>query len=503
MQRTNLLAAARHWWTVLLLAVVLGGAAGYMLTSGLPVDHEARVRLLVGPTTVDNRDLGAAGHLTRTYGELVTSQSVIDGTIEALDLPYSPSQVRGAIRPTADSATRILIVRVRDLDPDRAANIANELAAQLSLLPTAAGAGSSGHLQVIDTATAGIPIGVPTSIIVGLAAFAALVAALTLIILLENLNRTIRSEEELVEVAGVDYLGAVAATGRRRAPHGYVVENAPHSAQAADYRMLATKVEIIAGRDGLRSVLVLGVGRAQGTGELAANVAKVLAERHHSVTLVDANPATREITTNLGLTNRLGLTDILEVNARSGSDTHPGPFTFSNDPRLFVIPFGRASGPVSPHATGAPWVLSRLLDQADFVLVNAAPADRSAASLVWAGAVDATVLVVPRSRVKRADLTHLIESLRLVGGNVIGVVFESPRSLVGPLISSAREGAHLAEQGSPFGRRNGSPRPDRSPTANDGGSIPGAASPTRRGRGADRPALTAEQREAVRREDPS
>jgi polysaccharide biosynthesis transport protein len=453
MQPTNLLSAVRHWWTTLLIAVILAGGAGYLFASSIPMNHEARVRMLVGPTVDDNDGLRAAGQLTRTYAELATSQSVIEGTIDALDLPHTPGALRAAIRPTSDSPTRILIIRVRDLDPDRAALIADEVAAQLALVPTAADGQPSGSLMVIDRATPGSPVGVPTSIVVALAAFAGLVTALTLALLLENLNRTVRSEEELIQVTGGDYLGAVLAAARGATSRGFVVENTPDSEQAADYRMLATKIELIAGRDGLRSVLVLGVGRARGGGELAANVAKVLAERWHCVTLVDANPATREITTALGLGDRLGLTDMLEVNERSGDVTHPGVFTSSTDPRLFVVPFGRATGPVTSHATGGAQVLERLLDQADFVLVNAAPAERWAASLTWAGAVDATVLLVPRNRTKRAELSHLVESLELVGGNVIGAAFEEPR----PLISTGGWGL------SPPHVSGGSPAADAGP----------------------------------------
>lgn len=453
MPPTNLLSAARQWWATLLIAALLAGGAGYLFASSLHMTHEARVRLLVGPTVVDTDGLRAAGELTRTYGELATSEAILAGTISALALPESPDDLRDRIRPTADSATRILILRVRDLDPDRAALVADELAAQLGTLPTADGE-PSGALQVIDGALPGSPVGIPTPIIVGLAAIAGLVTAMTLVLLVENLSLTIRSDEELIQLAGGDFLGSVVSGGRRSTSRGFIVETDPSSDQAADYQMLATKLELIAGRDELRSVLVLGVGRARGAGELAANVAKVLAERRRCVTLVDANPATREITTALGLGDRLGLTDMLEVNERSGDDMHPSAFTSSTDPRLFVVPFGRASGLEAAHATGERWVIDRLLEQADFVIVNAARADRSAASLNWAGAVDGTVLLLPRNRTKRSELSHLVESLRLVRANLIGVAFEEPR----PLVSTGGWGL------SP-------PRTEpRSPTANDRGS---------------------------------
>ena len=87
----------------------------------------------------------------------------------------------------------------------------------------------------------------------GLPAYAdrLLVAALVIIILMENLRQTVRTPDELVEVSGADFLGIVPDPGHAaRTARGFAVEMEPDSPRAADYRMLATKAELIAGRDG-------------------------------------------------------------------------------------------------------------------------------------------------------------------------------------------------------------------------------------------------------------
>ncbi len=151
---------------------------------------------------------------------------------------------------------------------------------------------------------------------------------------------------------------------------------------------------------------------------------KLLSERQRCVTLLDANSQTAEVTDLLGLAEQPGLSNLLEQVKQDRE--HAGtlaPFMFTRDPRLFVLPYGTASGN-SNNMPPAAWLLDRLLEQADFLVATAAPADRSAASLVWARSVDATLLVVPRDRVDRDDLVHIVESLRLVGANPIGAVFE-------------------------------------------------------------------------------
>jgi capsular polysaccharide biosynthesis protein/Mrp family chromosome partitioning ATPase len=439
-ERDDLLSVVRRWWATVLVATVLAATIGLLFSSAVPISHESRVRLLVGPVVGTNDELRAAGQVTRTVGELVSSAPVMEATIAELGIDRSPRQLREAVRPTADSATRLLIIRVRDADAGLAAAIADEVARQLIVLIEADGTnGMVAPLQVVDGASRGEPVGVPMTMIIALSALAGLVASSVLVLVVENLDESVRDAPDLVEVSGVDYLGRVTSARPGAASGGLVVENAPDSSRAADHRMLATKVELIANRERARSLLVLGVGNARGAGEVTANIGKVLSERRRCVTLLDANTHDPQMTTLLGLQRHPGLTELLGTAERADDgEVHAGAYTFSLDPRLFVVPSGMVpdgpSGtvPGRPNAdTGTPpWVVRLLLRQADFVVVNAAPVHTSATSLVWAGAVDAVLLVVPRHRTSRGELSHLMENLRLVGTDVIGAVFEDRRRLV-------------------------------------------------------------------------
>jgi polysaccharide biosynthesis transport protein len=425
---SNLLTVARRWWWTILLAVVLAAAAGYASSSAVPTTHESRVRLLVGPVSGDNDTLRAAGQLSRTYAELATSEAVLGAAVAALGWS-DQEDVAGQVRPTADSATRILIIRVRDADPNRAVKMANELAGRLITLTSG---GEAGQVKVVDRATEGVPVGVPTVVVMLFAGFAGLVASLTFMLLLENLSERIRTETELVELSGARFLGTVTPTPRMAggAGRGPSVVTAPNSSRAADHRMLTTKIELLARRDEVHSVLVLGVDGARSAGEVAANMAVVLAERRHRVTLVDADAHDRQVTGIFGLAEEAGLADLLGQIERTGDpEADPGAFTSRPDPRLAIVPAGLLDGAIAPQASMAPRIVERFRRQADFLVVNATPAHRSAATLVWAGAVDATILVVPRNRVDRGDFSHLIESLRLVGARTIGVVLEERRAL--------------------------------------------------------------------------
>ena len=74
-------------------------------------------------------------------------------------------------------------------------------------------------------------------------------------------------------------------------------------------------------------------------------------------------------------------------------------------------------------------MLNRVLAEADVAVLTAPPIDSSPHSLVWSSAVKATVLVAERDHTQRAHVPAALESLRLAGGNVIGIVLCGDQSL--------------------------------------------------------------------------
>jgi hypothetical protein len=107
--------------------------------------------------------------------------------------------------------------------------------------------------------------------------------------------------------------------------------------------------------------------------------------------------------------------------------------------------------------------MDRLLKDHDLVIVAGPPTLGSAEALVYARATDASVVVVRRDQTKRDALAHAVESLTLVGADVLGVVLD-------------------ARSGGRFQREALSPAapPDFRPAAVAGAPDPGPIDPPRR-----------------------
>src|SRR5512132_177318 len=255
----------RRAWIVV-LATAGAALAAHLAVAHHPRVHEANAVLLVGPLKAGIDTLRASGPLAETYAELARSRPVLAATDRRL-------HERGAasgISTSANQTTRLLTVEARDADAARAARIANAHAATLVALAArrASGAIPSGRLQVVDPAvpsrsTVG-PDATTLTILAGLLGFG---VALALVALAESSRTTIRDGSELEAVAGVPCLASVgrAALRRRRTP---VVQHAPHSRAAGEYRLLAAKLDAL----GARSVAVNLVGALRARGATVAVV---------------------------------------------------------------------------------------------------------------------------------------------------------------------------------------------------------------------------------------
>jgi capsular polysaccharide biosynthesis protein len=389
---------------------------GFLVANRLPAAYEAEARLLVGPLSADKDALSAAGAQARTYAALATTTPVLDAAARRSGLGASASAVRSKVRDvTASDVTRLISIRVRDREPARAATIANALAAVL--VARAATGPPEGTLQIVDRAAAPqSSVGPSASLIVPLAAVAGLLGAFGIVVLVDSLTTTVRTEGDLAAVSPVAVLGSV--NGARRGDRPLVMEAEPHSAAAAAYRLLATKISLSNTERPLRSLLVLDAHGGRSSGGLAANLAAALAEDGTRVVVIDGG-------------EQGGVMELFQHGGKASTETvqrarplRIGQLTFDRfrlrGPRLIVIQPRKPSEPLYPQQAAE--TIEHLLTGADLVVLTAPPVDGSASSMVWANAADATLLVAVRDHTKREQMVPAVESLRIAEANVIGTV---------------------------------------------------------------------------------
>jgi capsular polysaccharide biosynthesis protein len=457
------LAVARRWWWTLLVATWVAAISGYVVASQIPPTYEAETQLLVGPYNSDRDTLAASGDLVQTYADLVTTTPLLQSAIAETQATLTPVDLRLVTRVTANNTTRFLTIRVQDTNPAMAAKLANALGDEIIQLASRGTNRPEGSLQTVDFAVAppvDEPVAPQKSLIVALAALAALIGAMVLVMLVEYLSAAVRSEDELGRLTGMPFFGKVEASRAQPSNSRGLIDQAPESAAAAGYRLVVAKSTFGEGGKAARAIVVVGTASDGTSSQVAANLAAITARGGRQVVLVDADPSDLSATRIFGLLERPGLSDLT-----GNSSIDPNMRLVRISSTLRVLPRGATLDQDAIDSTRAASILEGLATSTDLVVVSTGPLHLSAGALAWAQATDSTIIVAARDQARRDDVQYAAESLKLVGVSRVGTVLaERKRAIRRGRPAPAPEPARSMSQDAPRDPFRGSARePVREP----------------------------------------
>ena len=455
----RLFAFIRRWLVVLVVSTVGAGAAGYLSTRLQEPTRETEAQLLVGPTSDRLDTLRAASSVAQTYVELASSTRVLEAAARRTDIAIEPAAFRKVLRVRANELTRILSIHVTGNDAQRAAALANALAAELVEMskppptptPAPTPVPTEGRRNEAPRATADtregpsvlslslVEAATPSSadtaatplVVVVLAAMLGLGASTLVAAIVEVLRDRVRDADEVVELTGSDCIAV--PVGRRK---GSLAERVRTASKAT--HLVAALPDAGAPTERARVVALCPAGNDQETADIALSLSATLGTAGQATVILDADPHRR-------LTRTLGLNESsTAAHLRSPSASDPPGSTHGDDqdayatgtpatepaasqlvryplelPGVWVVPGGFGFIPNSADATE---VLQGLLKDADRVVLVTGSPTHDAASLEWTRAADVAVLVATAGQTKRSELAETAHSLRLAGTKVSGTV---------------------------------------------------------------------------------
>jgi Mrp family chromosome partitioning ATPase len=260
----------------------------------------------------------------------------------------------------------------------------------------------------------------------------------------EALDSRIRSEEEVGELLGLPLLGR-AREAPRRLGTTLSMLHAPESAHAESFRTLRIALETVSRRVGAKSIMVASAVDGEGRSSTVANLAVAQARAGRRVVLVDFDLRYPSLDRLFGLEGRPGLTDVvlghasldeamaeIPIGHPIGSDDNRVE-QWTNGSTRSGASFGGSlrvltAGPVSPDLREllvSP-VVAELLEQlhgkADTLLVDAPPIVPVGDAQALASHVDALLVVVKFSFVRRRLLNELRRTLEMSPAPPLGFV---------------------------------------------------------------------------------
>ena len=356
------------------------------------------------------------------FQEIESHEQAIVEQMEALEQAIEQSEAKmEQLRASTGLLTEEELAEMQDQQSRQRATYASLLAAYLDIRAMKS--------RLLDVAVAesayppSEPIRPRKVLNTGVAGLSGGMLACVMVFLLEYLNDTRESADDLRETLSLPSLGEIPFVRSWQT-------NGRASVQAKDwpigeaFRILRTNIQFANIDNTVRTLLVTSSGPREGKTSVIVNLGVVMAQNGRKVLLVDTDLRRSHLHRALGVPKSAGLTSLILQDA----DQH-SCILETDVPNLYVLP----SGPLPPNPSEllGSQRMARLIEElesfADVVLFDAPPVLACADAMVLASRVDGTILVIESRSTRRQAAVQALEMLHNVGAKVLGVVLNRVR----------------------------------------------------------------------------
>ena len=252
-----------------------------------------------------------------------------------------------------------------------------------------------------------------------LAALVAILVASGIAFLLDYLDESIKTPEDVSHVLSLNTIGMIERFGKDKGE--LIVTSQPQAPAAEAFRLLAANIRL-ASQDNLpRSILVTSPASGEGKSVVTVNLAVAMASVGLRVTVVDADLRLPRLHQLFGLSQAPGLTDALAQGKADGQLKPAGvdgvkvltAGTLPPDPVVVLS---------SPQVKQ---LLADLMNEGDLVIIDSPPVLPMADATILAAGVDDVLLLLQAGHTRGQPTRQAVEALRQVRAHLIGVVLNA------------------------------------------------------------------------------
>ncbi len=471
-----------RWMWLLILCAVLAGGAAFLVSRSMQPIYAASTTLLINEApdsqTSDYTALLMSERLARTYAQMLTQRPVLSAVIADpdLELEMDVEDLQGAVEVQPVRDTQLIELTVENENPYDARDIANAIVAefqkqnsvlqisrygesktslltQLEILEDqikesagtsrepeyqasysmllqsyeelrVAEAGSVSNVVQVEPAVEDLyPVRPRTLMNTALAIVVGGMLGLGAVFLIEYLDDTVKSPEQVERSLGLQVLGTIARIENNQEESSVHVAEEPRSPVAEAFRALRTNIKFAAVDQPIHTLLITSAGPQEGKSTLTSNLGASMTHGGRKTVVLEAALRRPRVHKLLGVSRSSGLSDLF-VQDKLSLD---GVLQNTNVADLQAI----ASGDLPPNpaellgSKRMSQILEVLKDEADLVLIDSSPAAVVTDPVVLSEKVDAVLLVIEPGKTEMPAAQHAVEALRRAGANLIGVVFNN------------------------------------------------------------------------------
>ncbi|MGZ4303080.1 MAG: polysaccharide biosynthesis tyrosine autokinase [Gaiellaceae bacterium] len=428
----------RRWIILPIVAVTIVVAALYSVLQKPVYSAQAKIVIGQGDRLFQAQNGNVIQPFTATLADLIKSDIVARRVISTLGLHSTPSSLLSKVAVSTNPQTAVLQLTVHDNNPQQARRIADQFGASfVSLVQDRFGkrgsSASGTQLQLPITASVFDPAHIVPGAVspkpaqnVVIAAALGIVLGLLAAFLVEQLDGTLRTQEDIEATLGMPVLGRVPVQRLDLLMDtGDVWDGRVDDVEA--YRKLRAILYSLTNQLRLRTLLVTSTSEGHGKEAVTANLARAIASTGTRALLIEGDLRRRFL--DVALDRRLpGLTNVLAGDASLEQAVRPivvPPVEVGAAAMQFdFLPSGPATPNPAELSSGASMaeLLRTVADRYDYVLIDAAPLLGFADALQLAHMVDGVVLVVEKDHLRAQEAKEFRSVLERLDAHSIGVV---------------------------------------------------------------------------------
>ncbi|MBX9969240.1 capsular biosynthesis protein [Priestia aryabhattai] len=205
----------KRLWLIVLITIIAATVSGVISFFVLTPVYQSNTQILVNQAKSDEQLYNTQAvqtniQLINTYNDIITSPAILDKVIKELKLDKSAQSLKGQIQVTSAEYSQVAQITVQDISAKRATDIANTTAAVFQKeVPKIM---NVDNVSVLSKATVGesaSPIKPQPLSNIAIAVVVGLIVGIGLSFLLEYLDNTLKTEQDIENILGLPVIGVV------------------------------------------------------------------------------------------------------------------------------------------------------------------------------------------------------------------------------------------------------------------------------------------------------
>lgn len=413
---------------IVLLFTVIGGVIGYSITPTYMAETDLLINSTAGnteSTTAVMSEIETNLRLIETYKQIMKSDRMISRVNSELGDSYTRAELASKIKIDAGNGSQIITIVANENSEEKAASLANTYAVTFqeeikSLM-------NLDNITILRDVTAGLDtkkIEPLRPIFIVISFFIGSLISLALIIIKEIYFPFLDSKKKVERTLEVPLLGAInlrKIKNDKNIPSETVFPRADHE----DFSKLATNVYYLTKEKDVQTIMLTSPRKGDGKTFVGCNLAVKLAMNGQKTLFIDADLRKSDGRILFNLPERKGLTSIV-----SGFYKIEDVIQETDIGNLSFISTGPL--PLNPsqflQSKNMDTMLRELKDTFDVIIIDT-PALTMADAVGLLPTVDGCIYIADSSKTKEEKAIQSLQSLRKVGGEILGVVLNSKKNI--------------------------------------------------------------------------